>query len=668
MSNPPNGYNTDASFNKFKGTYYNDDIDVSGGDIISRSGNLYLADNSSIFTSSNQIQFNEEFQFTDFVDNVNVLGQLKNLYNSVSYDVGLQCEKTDEAVADIATLSPIVSDTQFKTTGLYWDAGLSSTVFTDNVSFPNGSISSLAINNSSFVALSGAQTIDGIKTFNSPPVFSGASISAGTVPTAKITGTAVNLNTAQSITSNKTFTVLQNFQSIRVDGSIAVNNNTQTISNSQLQAIPDIATLKTITTAINYTPATSTTLISNVLQFSGTLNGWNTTNFSNAINYAKDLTSSAQTQINNINAITLSANNIFTGNQTYNGATTTVANTLASSTLTFSSSINGATKLVFDNVMLYGNSLSENIQTRLTSLATSITTLTDLTAGFYRSTTTGSYFFTSNLNTSGNFNTLTPYEIGNLTSTTEILQTAINNLKTKTDTTNINLALTTTNANDALQRTQEISFSDDPTPQTNITAKCVLEEVVFTTDLNDITPTTFGYLTGVSSNIQTQLNSKIDSVQGTIIQHVSANLQTIFPLRFLLCNGQNVSRTTYNVLFSIIGTIYGVGDNSSTFGIPDFQSCFLSMYSEPRTVNGVVYTRAPVGTIQQDSLEAHVHSSNLSGNYLRSGTNLNSGYFPGTNRPNQSDFPSFTGGVSSSHRTSTETRPLNHSVYFYITC
>ena len=282
-------WNSDASSNKITNTYFRGYVDVSGGNIISRTGNLYLADNSSIFTSANQIQFNEEFQFTDFIDNVNVLGQLKNTYNSVSYDVGLQCEKTDEAVADIATLSPIVSDTAYKLTGLYWDAGLSSTVFTNNVSFPNGSISSLAINNSSFVALSGAQTIDGVKTINSAPVMSGGSISVGSIPINRVSGTAVNTNGAQNITATKTFTVAQTFQNnIRLDSGIVVNNNTQTITNAQLQAIPDISTLKTITTAINYTPATTTTVISNVLQFSGTLNGWDTTNFSNAINYAKD--------------------------------------------------------------------------------------------------------------------------------------------------------------------------------------------------------------------------------------------------------------------------------------------------------------------------------------------------------------------------------------------
>jgi hypothetical protein len=67
MSNPPNGFNTNTSFNKYKGSYFNNDVDVSGGNIINRTGDLYLAPNSSIFTENNQIQFNEEFQFCDFI-------------------------------------------------------------------------------------------------------------------------------------------------------------------------------------------------------------------------------------------------------------------------------------------------------------------------------------------------------------------------------------------------------------------------------------------------------------------------------------------------------------------------------------------------------------------------------------------------------------------------
>ena len=34
MSNPPNNFNTNTSFNKYKGSFFNDDIDISEGDII----------------------------------------------------------------------------------------------------------------------------------------------------------------------------------------------------------------------------------------------------------------------------------------------------------------------------------------------------------------------------------------------------------------------------------------------------------------------------------------------------------------------------------------------------------------------------------------------------------------------------------------------------------
>lgn len=40
------------------------------------------------------------------------------------------------------------------------------------------------------------------------------------------------------------------------------------------------------------------------------------------------------------------------------------------------------------------------------------------------------------------------------------------------------------------------------------------------------------------------------------------------PNGWLLCAGQNVSRTTYARLFTAIGTTHGVGDGSSTFGLP----------------------------------------------------------------------------------------------------
>ena len=46
---------------------------------------------------------------------------------------------------------------------------------------------------------------------------------------------------------------------------------------------------------------------------------------------------------------------------------------------------------------------------------------------------------------------------------------------------------------------------------------------------------------------------------------------TAEPVGAKLCNGQLLSRTGYKRLFDAIGTIYGVGDGSTTFAVPDLR-------------------------------------------------------------------------------------------------
>src|SRR4051812_35317193 len=40
---------------------------------------------------------------------------------------------------------------------------------------------------------------------------------------------------------------------------------------------------------------------------------------------------------------------------------------------------------------------------------------------------------------------------------------------------------------------------------------------------------------------------------------------------WLYCNGAAISRTTYEALFSAIGTAYGTGNGSTTFNLPDYR-------------------------------------------------------------------------------------------------
>jgi microcystin-dependent protein len=42
-----------------------------------------------------------------------------------------------------------------------------------------------------------------------------------------------------------------------------------------------------------------------------------------------------------------------------------------------------------------------------------------------------------------------------------------------------------------------------------------------------------------------------------------------------LCNGAEVSRTTYKALFDVLGTAHGQGNGSTTFNLPDLRGRFL---------------------------------------------------------------------------------------------
>jgi microcystin-dependent protein len=58
---------------------------------------------------------------------------------------------------------------------------------------------------------------------------------------------------------------------------------------------------------------------------------------------------------------------------------------------------------------------------------------------------------------------------------------------------------------------------------------------------------------------------------GTVI----ARMNTAVPTGWLACTGQEVSRETYPLLFATIGTVFGAGNGSTTFNVPNIQGRFL---------------------------------------------------------------------------------------------
>jgi hypothetical protein len=77
--------------------------------------------------------------------------------------------------------------------------------------------------------------------------------------------------------------------------------------------------------------------------------------------------------------------------------------------------------------------------------------------------------------------------------------------------------------------------------------------------------------------------------------------------RYLLCNGQAVSRSTYSALFSAISTTYGTGDGSSTFNVPDMMG------------------RVPVGTGAGSGLTSRSIGATGGTENTAAGSNLSSG-------------------------------------------
>lgn len=82
----------------------------------------------------------------------------------------------------------------------------------------------------------------------------------------------------------------------------------------------------------------------------------------------------------------------------------------------------------------------------------------------------------------------------------------------------------------------------------------------------------------------------------------------VLPVGFLLCDGQQVSRVTYAKLYSVIGTIYGVGDGTNTFNVPDYRSIFLVGEGGAFTAGPTLYGEtAHTLTAAEGAIQGHKH-------------------------------------------------------------
>ena len=69
------------------------------------------------------------------------------------------------------------------------------------------------------------------------------------------------------------------------------------------------------------------------------------------------------------------------------------------------------------------------------------------------------------------------------------------------------------------------------------------------------------------------------------------------PTGFLLCDGTAVSRTTYSALFAVVSSLYGDGNGSSTFNVPDLRGRFIAGWDAGAGSNVLTSTAGASGTM-----------------------------------------------------------------------
>jgi microcystin-dependent protein len=144
----------------------------------------------------------------------------------------------------------------------------------------------------------------------------------------------------------------------------------------------------------------------------------------------------------------------------------------------------------------------------------------------------------------------------------------------------------------------------------------------------------------------------------------------VAPSGWLLCDGTAVSRTTYAALFTAIGTLWGAGNGTTTFNIPNFVDVF------PRGAGS-----SPVGTYEADAFGSHTHVAAVtdpghnhttallaSANSIGNGVSVTGVTGSAYGTTNGALTTTNTTGISVTNAASggTETRPKNRRVLFIV--
>lgn len=155
----------------------------------------------------------------------------------------------------------------------------------------------------------------------------------------------------------------------------------------------------------------------------------------------------------------------------------------------------------------------------------------------------------------------------------------------------------------------------------------------------------------------------IGNPPGTVITFAGSTA----PTGYLACSGQQVDRVTYADLFAAIGTVFGVGDGTTTFNLPDLRGEFVRGWDNGR---GIDSGRA-FGSTQNSANLAHSHTITDPGHQhnatLTDDTrNVADGGVTGGNVPTTAVTDNAVTGITVDSDGGTEARPRNIALLYCI--
>ena len=92
------------------------------------------------------------------------------------------------------------------------------------------------------------------------------------------------------------------------------------------------------------------------------------------------------------------------------------------------------------------------------------------------------------------------------------------------------------------------------------------------------------------------------------------------PTNWLLCDGTAVSRTTYATLFGVIGVVYGVGNGTTTFNVPNLRGRVVVGFDVSQVEFDVLGETGGAKTHTLTAAEIPSHTHNFSLNTTSGGT------------------------------------------------